>query len=366
VLAVLVVLVLVEAALALFFPVPFVIDRNMVYIPDPVLGYRPEPGSEGYYRGGIPAKVNALGHRDDLVTLEKPAGVFRILVLGDSFTAGASVEQSDVWPQVLERLLNESWNQPVEVVNAAVGGWEPLQYLLYFQNEGIAFEPDLVVAAFFVGNDTFDRNTSSDHLMTAVGGRRVQRETAAKPFIHARVWLYDHSHLVRLLRHPDAPRAHRRERRCDRFSEGRLELERQLFDNHLRESTEGLDRAAASIEQIRALGNAVGAVGASFVAVLIPAEVQVNPFLQEILLEGHDPADYDFDMPQTMLLEAWAETDFGVIDLLAAFRNDPRCLYLNDTHWAAEGHTLAARAVAERLQPWESTHSRSKEHETHE
>ncbi len=347
-----VVLLLVEAGLTFFYPVPFTIDRNMVYVADPVLGYRPKPGSEGYYRGGIPARANKHGHRDDPVDLAKPSGVFRILVLGDSFTVGASVEQAQAWPQMLERLLNESSSQPVEVVNAAVGGWEPLQYLLYFQNEGIAFEPDLVVAAFFVGNDTFDRTTSSDRLMTAVGGRRVQRETAAKPFIHARVWLYDHSHLVRLLRHPDAPRdKHRRQRRCDAFSEGRLALERQLFDNHLRESADQIDRASASIEQISALGNAARATGAAFVTVLIPAEAQVNPFLQEILLAEHNPDDYDFDMPQPMLKVRWAETGIQVVDLLEVFRNDPRCLYLNDTHWTSEGHALAATVVARQLKP---------------
>jgi hypothetical protein len=179
--------------------VPFALERNMVFVPDPILGYRPKPGGEGFYRGGIPAAANEPGHRDDLVTIEKPPGVFRVLVLGDSFTVGASVEQAQVWPQVLERLLNESSSQAVEVVNAAVGGWEPLQYLLYFEHEGVNFQPDLVVVGFFVGNDTFDNSSTSESFFTAVGGRRISREAADKPFIRARVWLYEHSHLARLL-----------------------------------------------------------------------------------------------------------------------------------------------------------------------
>jgi hypothetical protein len=91
--------------------------------------------------------------------------------------------------------------------------------------------------------------------------------------------------------------------------------------------------------------------GARFALVIIPDEAQINRHLQEILLEGRDPEDYDFDMLQPMLKALWAETDIQVIDLLEVFRNDPRCLYFNDTHWTPEGHTLAATVIARQLKP---------------
>jgi hypothetical protein len=49
--------------------------------------------------------ANSHGHRDVEVTLEKPPGVFRILVLGDSLTVGANVRQEEAYPKVLEKHL---------------------------------------------------------------------------------------------------------------------------------------------------------------------------------------------------------------------------------------------------------------------
>ncbi len=40
-----------------------------------------------------------------------------------------------------------------EVINAGVSGWGTDQQLLWFQAEGVKYRPDLVVLAFFPGND---------------------------------------------------------------------------------------------------------------------------------------------------------------------------------------------------------------------
>ena len=85
----------VELGLAIFHPVPYSIESNMYFEADPYTGYRLKPGGIGHYQMGIPAVANSHGHRDIEVTLKKPPGVFRILVLGDSFTVGANVRQEE-------------------------------------------------------------------------------------------------------------------------------------------------------------------------------------------------------------------------------------------------------------------------------
>ena len=57
--------------------------------------------------------------------LTKPPGVFRILVLGDSFTVGANVRQEEAYPKVLEKRLQSVYGPRIQVVNAGVGGWDP-------------------------------------------------------------------------------------------------------------------------------------------------------------------------------------------------------------------------------------------------
>jgi len=53
-----------------------------------------KPGKEGWYNGegGAYVKINSLGYRDVEHTKEKPPGVFRIAVLGDSFTEARQVD----------------------------------------------------------------------------------------------------------------------------------------------------------------------------------------------------------------------------------------------------------------------------------
>src|SRR5687767_9932762 len=52
-------------------------------------------------------RVNKLGLRGKETTVEKPAGVVRILVLGDSFTMGKGVQDDETFAVLLEKALNE-------------------------------------------------------------------------------------------------------------------------------------------------------------------------------------------------------------------------------------------------------------------
>src|SRR5690349_12526588 len=83
----------IELGLALFYPIPFSIESNMYFVADPYTGYRLMPAGVGHFQMGIPAVAYSHGHRDVEVPLKKPPGVFRILVIGDSFTVGANVRQ---------------------------------------------------------------------------------------------------------------------------------------------------------------------------------------------------------------------------------------------------------------------------------
>ncbi|MGI9308931.1 MAG: SGNH/GDSL hydrolase family protein, partial [Gammaproteobacteria bacterium] len=189
---------LAELALALFYPIPYSLESNMYYSSDEYTGFAHQPYGSGSYPSGVDAVANSRGHRDDEVEVPKPEGVFRILLIGDSFTAGANVEQRDAYPQVLERLLNEDRlsavpvnadNGPIiEVVNAGVGGWSPFQYAQYLEYYGEAFEPDLVLAGVFVGNDIFVERFAVEQTRRAVLGRRVKRDVTWDGWIAARIF----------------------------------------------------------------------------------------------------------------------------------------------------------------------------------
>lgn len=340
-----------ELGMAILHPVPYSIESNMYFEADPYTVYRLKPGGIGHYQMGIPAVANSHGHRDGEVTLKKPPGVFRILVLGDSFTVGANVRQEEAYPKVLEKRLKEVYGPRVQVVNAGVGGWQPFQYAQYFEHYGYQFEPDLILIGFFVGNDTFDANSSTEKINTAILGHTISPDAATRPFIKLRVFLYEHSNLARLLLNRGAaPPPTFIRKQCDEFTEWYLAIQRARMPNHLRYNSAQRDKAQNAVNQIRRIRDRAGDF-VQVVVALLPDENQVNQTLQKCILQANDIPEYDFKMPQSMLIEMFSEIGIPTIGVLPAVLADHRCLYMNDTHWIPEGHELAASAILEELAP---------------
>ena len=129
------------------------------YLYDENLGWRNIPDWRAT-TFGKPLTINSVGHRMQReYGHEKPAAVKRILVLGDSYAWGYGVADDDLFCELLQDRLDQrepSW----EVINTGVSGWGTDQQYLYLKQEGLAFDPDIVVLAFFIGNDV-DNNVAA-------------------------------------------------------------------------------------------------------------------------------------------------------------------------------------------------------------
>ncbi|MEO1368014.1 MAG: SGNH/GDSL hydrolase family protein [Acidobacteriota bacterium] len=353
-------LVALELGLALFAPVPFASEVNMYYIPDPHTGFLHKPDSVGHYPGGK-AFINGLGHRDDEAARRKADGVFRILVLGDSFTVGANVEQDEPYAQVLERRLRGELGDRVEVLNAGVGAWNPFQYAQYFEFHGRAFDPDLVVVGFFVGNDSYVAQNDPGQLRTAVAGRRVSREKAAAQAesLTFKIYLYQRSNLARWWLNRGAVVFDQGDvlddgspRDGGRFSEKYLAIQGRRFKrNHLGMGGRRREKMENCVLQVGRIQELAARDGVPVVVLLIPDENQINRSLAEAVWPDEQPARFDLDMPQTLLLAMFAERGLPLVDPRPAFLAHPDRLYMNDTHWNAEGHRVAADALVDALRP---------------
>jgi hypothetical protein len=95
------------------------------------------------YRTNV--QYNAEGWRGLDLAFDKPADVFRILVLGDSFVDAYTIPVQDRFSEVLETRLGSQF----EVINLGVGGYSTDQELLLLEQEGWKYQPDLVVLAFY-------------------------------------------------------------------------------------------------------------------------------------------------------------------------------------------------------------------------
>jgi hypothetical protein len=101
---------------------------------------------------GQPFRTNAYGMHDDPVAPEKPAGTFRIALLGASMDMGWGVCHQDTYTDRLQEWLNAEargeasgrrWRY--EVLNFAVVAYSPLQRLEALRRKVMAFHPDLVI-----------------------------------------------------------------------------------------------------------------------------------------------------------------------------------------------------------------------------
>lgn len=91
----------------------------------------------------VESRYNALRFRDAELG-PKPAGVRRVMVLGDSFTEGQGVKEPDTYPRVLEARLNASGGARWEVRNCGRRGADfPLLYELFDQI--LRYDPDVIV-----------------------------------------------------------------------------------------------------------------------------------------------------------------------------------------------------------------------------
>jgi hypothetical protein len=208
-----------------------------------------------------------------------------------------------------------------------------------------------VLVGFFVGNDTYTQIAGVSDLGTAISGRRVSRSTSLGSLAFLKILIYKNSHLGRLamgLRSRYSALAKPREN-CSDFPKQYLAIQQSRLINHLKASEIQEDWAWHNVRQMKRIHDLVSQSSGRFIVVLIPDENQINNSLQQVLLTEDSLGKYDFDMPQKRLEAMFSDLGIPVIDLLPYFKRDPRCLYMNDTHWTPEGHKLAASVLFEHI-----------------
>lgn len=129
---------------------------------DPQLGIALIPNmdvvhSRGCFTGHV--ITNRWGFRDRDRTLDKPAGDFRIALIGDSVVEGAHVNPDQVVNIQMERQLQSLGYRNVEVMNFAVEGIGTTQEYLLYEQRVRPFHPDLVLATFS-DNDVMNNSST--------------------------------------------------------------------------------------------------------------------------------------------------------------------------------------------------------------
>jgi len=375
-----------------------------IWVPHPLLGWWHIPHSGGTFHSDYnefesDVWINARGLRDREIGYDNPGHAFRVLSLADSFGEALQVDLDDTYHKQLEALLADSLKQPVEVLNAGVGGWGTDQEAIFYVAEGFRYNPDVVLLAFFVRNDAvnnygpleIERNGGSqqkEFFTLADDGTLVpppvQEETGdtlaanpdkagqhevrknPPPLLGLSDMLWRWSALYRLLVPylRDIPPVVQK-----LGPSGILGGEGVVRAGHpatpvpffVYQDPPNEDFAAAwklTEAIIARLNDEVAQRGSQLVVVIVGAPEQVYPEDWEATLAAN-PAMQDIhwylDAPNRRLAEFLETQHIPYLDLLPIFRaaaaqpDSPQLHFRHDQHWTEAGHQLAAEAIHDLL-----------------
>ena len=118
---------------------------------------------------------NDKGLRGPERSYRSEPGVYRILLLGDSFMEGYQIPLGYLFATRLEEILA---HRSVEIINLSIGGYGTVQQYLYLGEEGLKYQPDLVLLAFPPGSDIRDNSMKLQRLYT----RRFGGKAGMRPY----------------------------------------------------------------------------------------------------------------------------------------------------------------------------------------
>lgn len=301
--------------------------RISLLLPRSLDTFRLEPGRD--YGEGL--KGNRLGFPGPDRTLEKPSGTFRVAALGDSFAVGPAVPYRDNYLVCLESML-----ACAELLNFGVSGAGPREYFEILETHALAFDPDLVLVSFFVGNDITETLATPRNLdprsfllyqatSRAIGlMKRPARDAQSRsPSVRQLVAPFSESDFLdiearrlEVCRTPVPATVEKKWRQCEYY----------------------LEQMASTCSRRRI----------PLVIVLIPDEFQVNLSLQMLATKraGIDPLDLDMELPQNRVKNILARVGVPCLDLLPTYRAQTETYAVRDTHWNQKGNHLAADVIA--------------------
>lgn len=122
-------------------------------------GWALRSGSKCQNENGFIIQTNKDSMRDVTYTEAKPSETIRIAVLGDSFTYAVESPLDKTFCKVMERNLNGGKSlKTYQVMNFGVIGYGTTQEYLTLTDRVWKYSPDVVVLAFFIGNDFKDNS----------------------------------------------------------------------------------------------------------------------------------------------------------------------------------------------------------------
>lgn len=277
---------------------------------------------------------NSRGWHDVEHAVAKPAGVTRVIVIGDSFVESVQVPLAATFYRKLEALLAAELHRPVEVIAIGWSGWGQEQELAALTNEGLSYSPDLVIVEFCGWNDV--RNNNAD--LEALATRYYADSTLRRCFAKAETYNLLFAAFL-----------------CDRGAEllkrARLINDSPDFDVFRERPEQRPDLWARAWEttaqDVAAMSQLASSVGARFALVGFSTELELADWAGT-----PERPDLNGRLPAERISAISDREGFPWLNLASRFATLPAEIrsqlhIADDGHWSVVGHEYAARYIAE-------------------
>ncbi len=347
-----------------------------IFTSDPVIGFRYEPNAKTYEKGreyNAPYQINSLGLRDREYG-EKKEGVFRVLLLGDSFSVSHGLPIEDSLSQQMERGLQEvvdsdGINLKIEVINAAVGGYSPYNYWKAYRRWAPTLKPDVVVVG--LSPDDYDcSNAELNYLiedgatLAAFRDGQEPKRGGGSPIRKLRKWLSWNSEFYILMRnflyYNDFAG------RISMWMIAKGEAKQNQLQQYFVPMPESMKKEwKKTFGYLQNLRKEATRGGVELVVIPIPLKMEVDPEEYRKALSGNglNPRQVDLDQPLKMISEFCNEEKIPVLDPRRALKERHAlvpCYFVYDGHWIGEGIRAATVSLARQwrdlgIPPWNNT-----------
>ncbi|HED65692.1 MAG TPA: hypothetical protein ENJ09_09080 [Planctomycetes bacterium] len=322
---------------------------------DPVLGWSKKPDFETDRKTSefhITFKMNSMGLRDDpMASKEKAPNTFRVMMLGDSFVLGYTVDRKDLFVDQLEHWWNRE-DRRVDVINAGTEGYSTDQEVLWYQTEGEEYEPDLVLLfpyendIYWNGQDHYQRFPKPRFRPDGTLEPRELIDPGPGPQLH---WALQ-KFLASFRRPSGTPSDHFTYQGKDLYAE---------WAPLLVDPPEFLDDCIARTKgALIALRSECEKTGAKLVVAPIPSESAIHPEAREAFrtspagLKGLDDELWDPNRPVNLFLGLCEELGIKTLDARPTLRAEGKDapLYFDaEWHFNPRGNEAFARFLHDSL-----------------
>lgn len=333
------------------------------------LGLVPGQAQMGHSENDVLIRINNEGQHDVEHTKQKPPNTFRIAVLGDSFAEAMQVSVDKNFTSVLARQLNgcpQLGGKHVEAINFGVSGFGTAQELQKLRHEVWDYSPDLVLLAFFTGNDVqndsriLQKDPYRPYFVHENGKLVLDESFVHEPGFHSQFnayhrflsWAVAHSRVLQVV-------AAAKNYWAMKNIDGVKPTEMGLDDNVYHEPTDPVWKEAWSVtdELIAIMSKEVKAHGAQLLVVTLSSSIQVSPdgTAREALEKRLGVPNLYY--PDERVASVAKHDDIAVLTLapmflqyatehnvqLHGFRGS------NQGHWNETGHELGGELMAKKI-----------------